>query len=443
MSAGASGRFAALAVPNYRRYIAGQAVSLVGTWMQAIAQSWLVLELSHSGTVLGFVVAVQLLPVLVFGAYGGLIADRFDKRRILIAAQVVMGTLALILGLLTTTGAVRLWMVFVLAFALGLVRSVASPAQQSFPSEVVGPELLGNAVSLNQIMVNTARAVGPAVAGTLIATVGVGPCFLVNAASFVAVVFALARLDRRTLHPAEPVARAAGQIREGLRYVRSAPELLLPLAMMAVVGTLAYEFQVVLPLMARGPLHGGPTAYGLMTAAMGVGAVGGGLVLAPRVRIGLGALSRLSFAFGLAILAAAAAPTIAVEIVALLAVGAASTCFLTTASSTLQLTAEPQFRGRVMALWSMAFLGSTPIGGPIIGAISEAASPRAGLVTGAVACLAVSLLGAVALRRGSPDRRPAAGDRIVGGHPAAPAHPALATDCEPGRVPPVGARARS
>ena len=437
-----SGTFAALAVPNYRRYIAGQAVSLAGTWMQAIAQSWLVLELSHSGTVLGFLVAVQLLPVLVFGAYGGLIADRFDKRRILIAAQVVQGALALILGVLTTTGAVRLWMVFVLAFALGLVRSVASPAQQSFPSEVVGPELLGNAVSLNQIVVNTARAVGPAVAGTLIATVGVGVCFLVNAASFVAVIFALARLDRATLHPAERVMRASGQIREGLRYVRSAPELLMPLVMMAVVGTLAYEFQVVLPLMARGPLDGGPTAYGLMTSAMGVGAVCGGLVLAPRVRIGLGPLSRLSFAFGVAILAAAAAPTIAVEIVALLAVGAASTCFLTTASSTLQLTAEPQFRGRVMALWSMAFLGSTPIGGPIIGAISEAASPRAGLVTGAVACIACSLLGAVALRRMSPDRRSATGERVVGGHPSAPEHPALATDCEPGRVPPVGVRAR-
>jgi len=434
----AGGTFAALAVPNYRRYIAGQAVSLVGTWMQAIAQSWLVLELSHSGTVLGLLVAVQLLPVLVFGAYGGLVADRFDKRRILVVAQVLMGMLALTLGLLTITGAVALWMVFVLAFGLGLVRSIASPAQQSFPSEVVGPQLLGNAVSLNQIVLNSARAVGPAVAGTLIATVGVGPCFLVNAASFVAVVFALARLDRAALHPAEPVARASGQIRAGLRYVRSAPELLLPLVMMAVIGTLAYEFQVVLPLMAQGPLHGGPAAYGLMTSAMGVGAVGGGLVLAPRVRIGLRALIRLSFAFGVTILAAAAAPSIAVELVALLAVGAASTCFLTTASSTLQLTAEPQFRGRVMALWAMAFLGSTPIGGPIIGAISEAVSPRAGLATGAAACLACALLGAVALRRLSADRRSADAGRTIDGHPFTPEHPALDTDCEPGRASGVG-----
>jgi MFS family permease len=413
--------------------------------MQAIAQSWLVLELSHSGTVLGFVVAVQLLPVLVLGAYGGLIADRFDKRRILIAAQVTMGTLALVLGLLTISGLVRLWMVFVLAFALGLVRSVASPAQQSFPPEVVGPSLLGNAVSLNQIVVNTARAVGPAVAGTLIATIGVGACFLVNAASFVAVVVALVRLDRTALHPAVPVRRAAGQIREGLRYVRSSSELLLPLAMMAVIGTLAYEFQVVLPLMARGPLHGGPTAYGLMTSAMGIGAVCGGLVLAPRVRIGLRALTRLSGAFGVAILAAAAAPTIAAELVALLAVGAASTCFLTTASSTLQLTAEPQFRGRVMALWAMAFMGSTPIGGPIIGAISETVSPRAGLVTGAAACIACTLLGAAAGRRGSRDRGAPPEDRGVDGRqPPEPEHPALETDCEPGRAPaPVGTDRRS
>jgi MFS family permease len=212
--------------------------------------------------------------------------------------------------------------------------------------------------------------------------------------------------------------------------------------MMAVVGTLAYEFQVALPLMAQA-LNGGPAAYGLMTSAMGVGAVCGGLVLAPRVRIGLRALSRLSCAFGVAILAAAAAPTIAVELLALLAVGAASTCFLTTASSTLQLTAEPQFRGRVMALWTMAFMGSTPIGGPIIGAISEAASPRAGLVTGGAACIACSLLGAVALRRQSRDRRAARGDRILDGHPPAPEHPALETDCEPGRVSAVGAGPRS
>lgn len=391
--------FAALAVPNYRRYLGGQVVSLVGTWMQAIAQGWLVLQLSHSGTVLGLVIAVQLLPVLVLGPYGGLLADRFDKRRLLLVANVVTGILALTLGLLAVTGVVTLWMVFTLAFLLGVVRSVTTPAQQSFPAEVVGPELLANAVSLNNVVTNAARAVGPAVAGGLIATVGVGVCFLVNAASFAAVVVALARLDRGALHPAPPVDRAPGQIREGWRYVRATPALSVPLAMMALTGTLAYEFPVSLPLMADGPLGGGAGAFGLMTSAMGVGAVAGGLWLAAHARVGLRPLAVLSALFGLSVLAAAAAPTLAFELVALLAVGAASIGFLSTASSTLQLAAEPRFRGRVMALWSMAFLGSTPIGGPLIGAISEATSPRVGLAVGGVACLACAALGLVAERR--------------------------------------------
>lgn len=391
--------FAALAVANYRRYLGGQVVSLVGTWMQAVAQGWLVLQLSHSGTVLGLVIAVQLLPVLVLGPYGGLLADRWDKRRLLLVANVVTGVLALALGLLAVTGAVTLWMVFVLAFALGIVRSVTVPAQQSFPAEVVGPELLANAVSLNNVVTNAARAVGPAIAGGLIATVGVGVCFLVNAASFAAVVLALASLDRAALHPSPPVDRAPGQIREGWRYVRATPALSIPLAMMALIGTLAYEFPVSLPLLADGPLGGGAQAFGLMTSAMGVGAVAGGLWLAAHARVGLGALGGLSALFGVSVLAAAAAPSLGLELVALLAVGAASTCFLSTASSTLQLAAEPRFRGRVMALWSMAFLGTTPIGGPLVGAISEGSSPRIGLAVGGVACLVCAVLGLVAARR--------------------------------------------
>jgi MFS family permease len=402
--------FAALEVPNYRRYLSGQVVSLAGTWMQAVAQSWLVLQLSHSGTVLGLVVAVQLLPILLFGAYGGVVADRVDKRRLLLAAQVAMGALALILGLLTVTGAVRLWMVFALAGALGLVRSVTTPAQQSFPSEVVGPALLPNAVTLNNVVTNAARAVGPAVAGLLIASVGVGVCFLVNAASFAAVIVALWRMDPTQLHAAPPVAKARGQVREGVRYVGSSPALLLPLAMMALVGTLAYEFPVVLPLMASGPLHGGPGAYGFMTSAMGVGAVVGGLLIARRIEVGLRSLTVLALLFGVAILGAAVAPSLEVEVLVLLLVGATSTAFLSTASSTLQLSSEPRFRGRVMALWSMAFLGSTPIGGPIIGLVSEGASPRAGLLVGAAACLICAAIGAVALARGGGRRlQPAVG----------------------------------
>lgn len=392
--------FAALQIPNFRRYMGGQAISLVGTWMQTVAQGWLVLELTGSGTVLGTVIAIQLLPVLLLGPYGGLLADRFDKRRMLLAAQVAMGLLALALGLLTVTGAVALWHVFVLAAALGVVRALTIPAQQAFPGELVGPELLSNAVSLSNVAQSAARAVGPAVAGLLIVAVGIGPCFLLNAASFVAVVISLATMEPGGLEAVPVARRGPGQIREGLHYVRETPELLVPLVMMCVIGTLAYEFPVVLPLLASGPLGGGAAAYGLMTSAMGVGAVVGGLWLAQRVQTGLHAISVLSFLFAAALTAAALAPTLAVELVALLGVGAASTCFLVTASSTLQLTAPPAYRGRVMALWSMAFLGTTPVGGPLLGWISQAGSPRTGLLVGALACLGCALAGAVLQRRG-------------------------------------------
>ncbi|MGI8803981.1 MAG: MFS transporter, partial [Solirubrobacteraceae bacterium] len=402
-----AGSFASLAVPNYRLYFTGQAISLIGTWMQTVAQAWLVLELSHSGTLIGVLAAVQLLPVLVFSPYAGAVADRIDKRRLLLANNVCSGLLALTLGLLTVTGVVTLWIVFALAAALGLARAFTAPVQQSFASELVGLELLQNAVSLNNVMLNAARAVGPALAGVMIASVGVGVCFLVNAASFIAVLVALGAMDTGALQPSEPVARARGQVREGIRYVRANPGLLAPLLMMAVVGTLAYEFQVSLPLMAAGPLHGGAGAYGFMTAAMGVGAVVGGLLINSRLRVGLHTLSVLCLAFGAAIAGAALAPSLPIELAALLLVGAASTAFMSTSASTLQLRADPRFRGRVMALWSVAFLGSTPIGGPLIGAVSEYLSPRAGLIVGAAACVACAGVGWTAANR-LRARRPAA-----------------------------------
>ncbi len=409
-----AGSFASLSVPNYRRYFTGQAVSLVGTWMQTVAQAWLVLELSHSGTVLGVLVAVQLLPVLLFSPYAGVIADRIDKRRLLVANNVFSGVLAVALGLLTISGAVTLWMVFALAAGLGLARAFTAPAQQSFVSELVGVELIQNAVSLNNVMLNAARAVGPALAGVLIASVGVGVCFLVNAASFIAVLVALGSMDRRALQASPPVVRGRGQVREGLRYVRSKPGLLVPLMMMGLVGTLAYEFQVSLPLMATGPLHGGAGAYGFMTAAMGIGAVVGGLLVNSRLRVGIRSLSSLCFIFGAAIAGSAVAPSLAVELGLLLLVGAASTAFMSTSASTLQLRSDPQFRGRVMALWSVAFLGSTPIGGPVIGAICEYVSPRAGLLVGAVACMVCAGLGWATASRLSGRREPArAGGREV------------------------------
>jgi MFS family permease len=391
--------FAALSVPNYRRYYGGQAISMIGTWMQMTAQSWLVLTLTHSSTALGVIVALQTLPVLVLGPYGGVIADRVDKRRMMIALQSAMGVQALILGLLTVTGVVQVWEIGALAALLGLNNAFESPARQSFMMELVGPQHLRNAVSLNSVLVNVARTVGPAVAGILIATVGTGVCFLVNAGSFVAVVASLTTMDRTQLSPTTPTPRARGQLREGLTYIRSTPQLAIPLVMMALAGCLTYEFQVSLPVLASRGLHVGATGYGFMTSAMGIGAVAGGLLVAARGKTGLGPLTLAASGFGVALGLATLAPNLPLALVALAFAGGMSISFMSTGNSTLQLTAAPEMRGRVMSLWFVAFQGSTPIGGPIIGGVMDVAGARAGLGIGAVTCFLVATLGLLALRR--------------------------------------------
>jgi MFS family permease len=391
--------FSSLDNRNYRRYFRGQAVSLIGTWMQTVAQSWLVLQLTHSGTALGLVVALQTLPILLLGPYGGVIADRVDKRKLMIALQSMMGLLALVLGLLTLTHVVMLWEVYALAFLLGVNNAFENPARQTFVLEMVGPADLRNAVSLNSVLVNAARAVGPAIAGVIIAVGGTGICFLLNALSFVAVVASLVGLDVSTLTPTPPTARGKGQVREGLAYIRRTPELAGPLLMMALVGCLAYEFQVVLPVVASQTFHGNSATYGFLTASMGVGAVIGGLQVAARGRTGLRALTISSALFGVAISLAAAAPFLWLELFALALVGGISVGFLSKGNSTLQLAASPQMRGRVMALWAVAFLGSTPVGGPIAGWVADRFGGRAGLVLGAAACLVAAGLGALVLAR--------------------------------------------
>ena len=391
--------FAALSVPNYRRYVGGQAISLIGTWMQMTAQAWLVLSLTHSSTALGVIIALQTLPVLLLAPYGGVLADRVDKRKMMVGLQTAMGVQALILGLLTVTGEVRVWQIGVLAVLLGLNNAFENPSRQSFMLEMVGPDHLRNAVSLNSVLVNVARIVGPAVAGILIATVGEGVCFLVNAASFVAVVASLTTMDLTTLTPTEPTPRGRGQLREGLRYVRRTPELAIPLLMMAAVGCLTYEFQVTLPVMASRGLHVGASGFGFMTAAMGVGAVIGGLLVAARGKTGMRPLVLAASAFGVAMTFATLAPTLAAELLALAFVGGASISFMASGNSTLQLAAAPDMRGRVMALWFVAFQGSTPIGGPIVGVTMAVLGARAGLALGAITCFVVALAGAVALRR--------------------------------------------
>jgi MFS family permease len=398
IQASARRTFSSLSNPNYRKFFFGQTTSLVGTWMQTTAQSWLVFTLTHSATDIGFVVALQTLPVLLLGPYGGVIADRVDKRRLMIVLQSAMGVQAAILAVLSILHVVTYLDVCILAIVLGLNNCFENPSRQAFVLEMVGPENLRNAVSLNSTMNNVARAVGPAVAGLIIAAAGEGWCFALNAASFIAVVASLVAMDRSTLHPSVPTVRAKGQLREGFRYVARTPGLAIPLVMMGLVGMLAYEFQVTLPIVAGTVFHGSSAVYGVLMASMGIGAVIGGLWTAARGKTGVRAMIRASLIFGAFMCFAALSPVLAVELIALAFVGFASVSFLSMANSTLQLSTDPQMRGRVMALWAVAFLGSTPIGGPVIGWITSEFGARVGLGVGAISCVVAAGIGYLAMR---------------------------------------------
>ena len=372
--------FTSLAVPNYRRYFAGQLVSLSGNWTQVVAEMWLILTLTGSGLAVGVTSALQFLPLLLFGAWGGLLADRFPKRSLLIVTQTLMALPALTLWAVTGAGVVEPWMVFALVFARGAITAVDNPTRQSFAIEMVGPDRVVNAVSLNSVLIHSARILGPAIAGILITTLGVATCFLVNALSFGAMVIALRVMEPHELRPAPAASRGPGAIRAALSYVRRTPALAIPLGMMALVGTLGYNFQVILPLLARFSFDGGASTYTVLAIAMGAGSVLGALVAGARGRVGPGLLVAAAFGFGAVALIAAAAPTLPLEAAALVPLGAASVTFAAGINSSLQLTADPAMRGRVMALYSVVFLGSTPIGGPIAGWLSESIDPRAALV---------------------------------------------------------------
>lgn len=371
---------------------------MCGTWMQTIGMSWLVLKLTHSGTQIGLVVAAQFLPILLLGVWGGVVTDRFDKRRILYCTQTAAGLLALVLGLLVVTQHIHLWMVYALAAGLGLVTVIDNPTRQTFVIEMVGRGLLKNAVTLNSTVVNGARIIGPSIAGVLILSVGIGQCFIVNAASYVAVLIALALMDKRELRAAPRAERAAGQIRAGLRYVWSVPRLRSTLLMMFIIGTFAYEFPVILPLLATVTLHGNAGTYAALTVAMAVGSVFGGLYTAGQRTTGHKQLIQAAVLFGCGILLAAVMPGLVSSVLVLVLVGALSIVFISIGNTTLQLTSEPTMRGRVMSLWTIAFLGTTPIGGPIIGFIGDHANPRVGLAAGGVSALIAAGLGLIVAR---------------------------------------------
>ncbi len=377
--------FSSLRIRNYRLYFTAQLISVSGTWMQTVAQAWLVLHLSDSGVDLGIVVGLQFLPMLLFGPVGGLVADRVNKRHLLYVTQTAGGVLALVLGCLVVSDAVQLWQVYVLALLLGFVNVFDNPARQTFVMEMVGRDDLPNAVSLNTVVMNASRIVGPAIGGVVIVIFGLGACFFINAVSYVAVLFGLAMMRSSELHRTEPVARAKGQIREGFRYVWRTPSLRNTLLAIALIGIFAYNFTVTLALLAKVTFHGGAGTYSLLTACMGIGAVVGGLFAAHRARPTPRLLQILALVFGGLLAAVALAPTLTVACVFIVFMGAASIGFIATANATLQLTSDPAMRGRVMALYAMAFLGTTPIGAPLVGAIAQWTNPRVALLSGAVA----------------------------------------------------------
>jgi MFS family permease len=411
VSAAVRRSFDSLSVPNYRRYFSGQIVSVSGNWMQMVAEVWLMLSLTGSGVAVGMTTALQFLPILLFGAWGGVLADRFSKRRLLMVTQGLMALPAIALFAIVSAGAVEPWMVLALVFVRGTVNAVDNPTRQSFPIEMVGPGRLVNAVSLNSVLIHASRLFGPGLAALVIAIAGVGPCFALNSLTFAVMILALWRMDPAELSEPPTGARERGAVRAGLRYVRRTPALAVPLALMALVGTFGLNFQVVLPLLARFSFDGGASAYAGLVAAMGVGSVIGALLTGAHGRTDARLIAGAALSFGVLALLAALMPSLLLEIPVLALLGAAAVTFAAAINSSLQLAVEPAMRGRVMALYSIVFLGSTPIGGPLAGWLSQAYDPRVALLLAAIAGLSAAWAAHVTLGRIAnrpPKRRTAA-----------------------------------
>jgi len=385
--------FRALRTFNYRVWMIGAIVSNVGTWMQRVAQDWLVLTVltDHSAVALGITTALQFAPMLLLAPIAGVLADRVPKRRLLMATQTAMGSIGLVLGVLVLTGAVELWMVYLLALGLGVAAAVDAPARQAFVSEMVPREDLSNAVGLNSASFHAARVIGPALAGLLIAWVGTGPVFLINAASFVAVIISLMRMRVRELAPPPKVARGKGQLRAGLRYVRGRPDIVLMMAIVGMVGTFAFNFQMTTALMATSVFNKGASEYGLLGSIMAVGSLTGALLAArrerPRVRLVVGA----TLAFGFFTSLAAVMPTYTTFAIALVPVGVSALTLMTSANAIVQLSVAPEMRGRVMALYMAIFMGGTPVGAPIIGWIGQEFGARWTIGVGGIVALLTAL----------------------------------------------------
>ncbi|GHA25522.1 MFS transporter [Streptomyces tauricus] len=396
-----SSMFSSLKIRNYRLFFTGQVVSNTGTWMQRIAQDWLVLSLTGSSAAVGFTTALQFLPMLLFGLYGGVLVDRLPKRPTLLVTQTAMGLTGIALAFLTLSGHVQVWHVYVAAFVVGLATVIDNPARQSFVAEMVGPGQLQNAVSLNSANFQSARLIGPAVAGLLITGVGTGWAFLLNGLSFVAPIAGLLLMRSSELNQVERTPRGKGQLREGLHYVAGRPELLWPIILVGFIGTFGFNFPVWLSAYADDVFHGGAGAYSLFNTLMAVGSVAGALLAARRGTARLRVLIAAAVAFGVLEIVASLAPSYWLFAALMVPIGMAGLTVNVTANTAVQMGTDPAMRGRVMALFMMVFMGGTPLGAPVVGWITDAYGPRVGFAMGGVvSALAAATVGLALARVG-------------------------------------------
>ncbi|MFE3140755.1 MFS transporter [Streptomyces scopuliridis] len=384
------GTFSSLKIRNYRLFATGAVVSNIGTWMSRITQDWLVLSLTGSSAAVGITTALQFLPMLLFGLYGGVIADRYPKRQLLLFTQSAMGLCGLSLAVLTLSGHVQVWHVYLIAFLLGMVTVVDNPSRQSFVSEMVGPGQLRNAVSLNSANFQSARLIGPAVAGVLITTVGSGWAFMLNGLSFIAPLVGLLLMRQHELHKSVRVPRGKGQLREGLRYVRGHPELIWPIVLIGFIGTFGFNFPIWLTAYAHEVYDGGAGLYAFFNILMAAGSLAGALLAARRSSSRLRLLVLAAMAFGVLEIVVSFSPWVWLFSLLLLPIGMLGLTTNISANTSVQMASDPEMRGRVMSLYMMVFVGGTPIGGPLLGWVTDTYGARVGFATGGV----VSLLAA-------------------------------------------------
>ncbi|MEU9865235.1 MFS transporter [Streptomyces sp. NPDC047971] len=396
---GRGGTFSSLRIRNYRLFFTGAIVSNTGTWMARITQDWLVLSLTGSAAAVGITTALQFLPMLLFGLYGGVLADRYPKRRILLISQAALGLCGLALAVLTLSGHVQVWHVYLIAFLLGMVTVVDNPARQSFVSEMVGPAQLRNAVSLNSANFQSARLVGPAVAGLLIATVGSGWSFLLNGLFFLAPLAGLLMMRPAEFHKVERAPRGKGQLREGLRYVAGRPDLIWPIVLVGFVGTFGFNFPIWLTAFADDIFHVGAGTYGFLNTLMAAGSLVGALLAARRGSTRLRMLVLAAVVFGVLEIAAALSPSFWLFVLLLVPIGMFGLTVNITANSAVQLATDPVMRGRVMSLYMMVFAGGTPIGAPLLGWVTDTYGPRVGFATGGLVSLAAAVVVGLVLAR--------------------------------------------